>query len=94
MPTTELEKRGREWGGNHTGFVFLGQPVTLLGKVLLLCIRKVVFFFSFSFFCGTGLELRAYTLSHSSSTLPPTFFSYGFFEIGSRIVILLIWPPE
>jgi hypothetical protein len=33
-----------------------------------------------SFFAVLGFELRAYTLSHSTS---PPFFCDGFFEIGS-----------
>jgi hypothetical protein len=51
------------------------------------------------FFAVLGLELRAYTLSHSTSL----FFVMGFFEIGSHIticpdwlqtVVLLISAPE
>jgi hypothetical protein len=35
---------------------------------------------TFFFFCITGFELRAYTLSHSTSP----FFVMGFFEVGSH----------
>jgi hypothetical protein len=44
-----------------------------------------LFFFLFFFFIVLGLELRAYTLSHSISP----FFVMGVFKIGSR----KLFPP-
>jgi hypothetical protein len=41
----------------------------------------------FFFFCGTGVELRVFTLSHSTST----FFVKGFFEVGSRELFAPGW---
>jgi hypothetical protein len=44
-------------------------------------------FFFFSFFAVLGLELRAYTLSHSTSP----FFVMGLFKIGSCELFFLGW---
>jgi hypothetical protein len=64
------------WGEmtKNTGWAFLMQKSKVLQNL------KLFFFFFFFFLVVLGLELRAYTLSHSTQPI----FVMEFFELGSH----------